>query len=35
MKPSKAEKSRILDMVHETAESLHELGFIDMLAMCR
>lgn len=35
MKPSKAEKSRILDMVHETGWDLHELGSIEKRAMCR
>lgn len=35
MKRAKAEKSRILDMVHETARDLHDLGFIDKRAMRR
>jgi putative transcriptional regulator len=35
MKLAKAEKSRILDAVHETARDLHDLGFIDKRAMRR
>lgn len=35
MKLSKAYNSRILDMVHETALDLHELGFVDKRAMGR
>jgi len=35
MKRAKAENSRILDMVHETARDLQDLGFIDKRAMRR
>lgn len=35
MKHAKAEKSRILEAVHETARDLHGLGFIDKRTMHR
>jgi len=35
MKRITADKSRILDTVHETARDLHDIGFIDKRAMRR
>jgi putative transcriptional regulator len=35
MKPTKADKNRILEAVHETARDLHDLGFIDKRALRR
>ena len=35
MKRAKTDNNRILDAVHETARDLHDLGFIDKLALRR